>query len=159
VTGQTFTDQVAQAIGDPASIVGPRLDPAETITRWSTRAVLAVLAEQPVTANRQLVIAVRRYLLANGWWLRRRAIEHLDSRLLVDWRLGWAADGKTGRVLEIVLLGAGRSVQRVCLAADVEDVREAVDLAVAYGMLPLAFSSSYRAGLDAAAPVLAVARG
>ncbi len=48
-------DRIAQAIGDPGSIVGRRELPwrdggedggqGETVTRWSTRAVLAVLAE------------------------------------------------------------------------------------------------------------------
>lgn len=36
------TDRIAQAIGDPGSIL-PR-EPGETVTRWSTRAVEAVLA-------------------------------------------------------------------------------------------------------------------
>jgi hypothetical protein len=51
-----LADQVAQAIGDPGSIVGRKFGPSwgegndgyseheETVTRWSTRAVLAVLA-------------------------------------------------------------------------------------------------------------------
>lgn len=44
-------DRIAQAIGDPGSIVGPRRlthrdgEPIETVTRWATRAVMAVLAE------------------------------------------------------------------------------------------------------------------
>lgn len=37
-----LTDRIAQAIGDPGSIL-PR-EPDETVTRWSTRAVEAVLA-------------------------------------------------------------------------------------------------------------------
>lgn len=37
-------DRIAQAIGDPGSIAGPRV--SETLTRWSTRAVLLVLAEE-----------------------------------------------------------------------------------------------------------------
>ncbi len=45
----TLVDRIAQAIGDPNSIVKRRLDaagaPAESMTRWGTRAVLAVLAE------------------------------------------------------------------------------------------------------------------
>jgi hypothetical protein len=51
-----LTDRIAQAIGDPGSIVGRKLGPSwgkgndgyaeneETVTRWSTRAVEAVLA-------------------------------------------------------------------------------------------------------------------
>lgn len=49
-------DRIAQAIGDPGSVVGRKLGPSwgvgnpgyapeeETVTRWSTRAVLAVLS-------------------------------------------------------------------------------------------------------------------
>lgn len=44
---QSLIDRIAQAIGDPGSILPRRFDddgdPAETITRWGTRAVLAVL--------------------------------------------------------------------------------------------------------------------
>lgn len=36
-----IVDRIAQAIGDPGSIVGDR-QPFETVTRWSTRAVLAL---------------------------------------------------------------------------------------------------------------------
>lgn len=55
-----FADRIAQAIGDPGSIVGRKLGPSwgvghdgysereETVTRWSTRAVLALLAEGDV---------------------------------------------------------------------------------------------------------------
>lgn len=51
-------DRIAQAIGDPGSIVGRRFGPSwgegnegyapetETVPRWCTRAVLAVLAER-----------------------------------------------------------------------------------------------------------------
>lgn len=51
----SLTDRIAQAIGDPGSIVGRKLGPSwgkgndgyaeheETVTRWSTRAVLTVL--------------------------------------------------------------------------------------------------------------------
>lgn len=54
----TFANRIAQAIGDPGSIVGRKLGTSwgagndgysehdETVTRWSTRAVLAVLNEQ-----------------------------------------------------------------------------------------------------------------
>lgn len=35
-------DRIAQAIGDPGSIVGRR-DPGESVTRWSTRAVITTL--------------------------------------------------------------------------------------------------------------------
>lgn len=37
-----LTDRIAQAIGDPGSILARKSD--ETVTRWSTRAVEAVLA-------------------------------------------------------------------------------------------------------------------
>lgn len=52
-----LTDRIAQAIGDPGSVVGPRRSPGyrtdsphhadtyESVTRWSTRAVLAVLTQ------------------------------------------------------------------------------------------------------------------
>jgi hypothetical protein len=54
---KTLTDRIAQAIGDPGSIVGRKHGPSwgegndgyaeheETVTRWSTRAVVAVLVE------------------------------------------------------------------------------------------------------------------
>ena len=45
----TLVDRIAQAIGDPSSIVRRRFDadgdPIETVTRWGASAVLAVLAE------------------------------------------------------------------------------------------------------------------
>lgn len=52
-----LVDRIAQAIGDPGSIVGRKLGPSwgkgndgyaereETVTRWSTRAVIAVLVD------------------------------------------------------------------------------------------------------------------
>jgi hypothetical protein len=52
-----LVDQIARAIGDPGAVVGRRLHPswgegndgyaeeAESITRWSTRAVMQVLAD------------------------------------------------------------------------------------------------------------------
>lgn len=55
---ETFEDLIARAIGDPGSIVGRKLGPSwgkgrpgysdreETVTRWATRAVLAVLAQE-----------------------------------------------------------------------------------------------------------------
>lgn len=57
-------DRIAQAIGDPGSIVGRKLGPSwgvgnkgyaaeeESVTRWSTRAVLAVLAAQDAEEER-----------------------------------------------------------------------------------------------------------
>jgi len=44
---RSFGDRIAQAIGDPGSIVG-RSDGKETVTRWGTRAVLQVLTESNV---------------------------------------------------------------------------------------------------------------
>lgn len=60
-TSPALADRIAQAIGDPGSIVGRKLGPSwgvgndgysereETVTRWSTRAVLALLAEGAVS--------------------------------------------------------------------------------------------------------------
>lgn len=159
---QTFTDRIAQAIGDPGSIAGPRHQyefGPETITRWATRAVLNVLTEPRPTDERRLLATVRRWMRANGWIIDRDEAEHRGARLIVDWAYRWAIDGKTGRVLRVRLLHDHGATKHTCFDVNVDSVREAVDLAVAYGMLPLAFSSAYRAGLDAAAPVLAVARG
>lgn len=45
-------DRIARAIGDPGSIVGPRhYSAGETVTRWSTRAVLQVIAEHLQSAE------------------------------------------------------------------------------------------------------------
>jgi hypothetical protein len=162
VISQTFTDRIAQAIGDPGSIAGARLQHTwgpETITRWSTRAVLATLTEPRLTDERQLLVTVLRHMRANGWTFDGHAAEHRGAKLLTTWGRPWHIEGKTGRVLCVWLMSPLGVASRTCLAVDVDSVREAVDLAVAYGMLPLAFSSAYRAGLDAAAPVLAVTRG
>lgn len=57
-------DRIAQAIGDPGSVVGRKLGPSwgvgsdgyaeqeETVTRWSTRAVMAVLGAQAAAEER-----------------------------------------------------------------------------------------------------------
>lgn len=57
ILGRALVDRIAQAIGDPGSIAGRKLgsswgegndgyaEPEETVTRWSTRAVLRVLEE------------------------------------------------------------------------------------------------------------------
>jgi len=46
---QSLEDRIAQAIGDPGSIVGFRdWNNDETVVRWGTRAVLAVLAERKI---------------------------------------------------------------------------------------------------------------
>jgi hypothetical protein len=51
---RSFEDRIAQAIGDPGSVVGNRIhtsfgdDRDETITRWATRAVLAVSEDRRV---------------------------------------------------------------------------------------------------------------
>lgn len=58
--GRALADRIAQAIGDPGSIVGRKLGPSwgkgnagyaeneETVTCWATRAVLAVLEQSGV---------------------------------------------------------------------------------------------------------------
>lgn len=49
MTGRShpFVDRIAQACGDPGSIVGMKAE-NESVPRWSTRAVLQVLHETPL---------------------------------------------------------------------------------------------------------------
>lgn len=117
-----------------------------------------MMPEQTLTDERQLLVAVRRHLRANGWTLFPGRAIHTDAHLAALWTTPWADDDKAGRILEIRVTGSFGIAKRTCFTAEVDTVREAVDLAVAYGILPLAFSSAYRAGIDATEAVIAELR-
>lgn len=104
--------------------------------------------------ERQLLVAVSKHRRAHDWLPTREGFRHNDTLLAVDWHWPWRADNKTGRTFRIRLLYPTGAPQQTILAADVDSIQEAVDVAVLYGLLPLAFSSAYRAGLDAAQAVL-----
>lgn len=104
--------------------------------------------------ERQLLAAVSKHRRTNSWHPTREGFRHNGAHLAVDWHWPWRADNKTGRTLRVQLLYPSGAPQQTSFAADVDSVQKAVDAAVLYGLLPLAFSSAYRAGLDAAETVL-----
>lgn len=96
--------------------------------------------------ERKRLAAVLKYLRANGWqaawqgyWNRTAGFRF---RVNVN---GWAV------LMTCDNLG---SRAKGIFEGDVKTVEHAIDLAVTYGVLPVAFSSAYRAGLDAAETVL-----
>lgn len=102
---RAFHDLIAQAIGDPGSIVGRRLGPSwgvgqpgysekdETVTRWSARAVMSVIADSLPVADVQRAVLdevdkLRRHILI---WMpnpdgRRGANARLDR--IEQWARG-----------------------------------------------------------------------
>lgn len=104
--------------------------------------------------ERQLVIAASKHRRANGWRRIPGGFRHDGALLAVDWHEPWLVDGYTGRTIRVRLLDHAFHTQRVCYEVDVDTVQEAVDVAVLAGLLPAAFSSTYRAGLAAADAVL-----
>jgi hypothetical protein len=102
--------------------------------------------------ERQLLAAVSKHRRANSWHptRTREGFRHNGAHLAVDWHWPWRADNKSGRTFRVRLLYPTGAPQQTVFSADVDSVQEAVDAAVLYGLLPLAFSSAYRAGLDAA---------
>ncbi|MGI5178645.1 hypothetical protein ACQEVZ_20145 [Dactylosporangium sp. CA-152071] len=106
-------------------------------------------------AERDLFTAVRRHLRADGWTVYGDEAEHRGARIAADWTYPWSVDGKTGRILRIKLLTALGSTQRIAADVDVDSVQEAVDVAVALGLLPQGMSSVYQAGLEAPTPPVA----
>lgn len=96
--------------------------------------------------ERQLLVAVRRHLRSDGWTVYGDEAEHRGAKLAADWRYEWSVDGKRGRILQIKLLTQYGGTHRIVADVDVDSVQEAVDVAVAIGLLPQGMSSAYRAG-------------
>lgn len=104
--------------------------------------------------ERQLLTAVNRHLRADGWTRTHNGIRNIGAHLAADWAYDYHVDGKTGRSLQVRLLGPGGRTERVALEVDVDSVQEAVDVAVAVGLLSQGFSSAYRAGVESIEAVL-----
>jgi hypothetical protein len=76
-----LTDRIARAIGDPGSVVGRRYSPSwgigqdgysleeETVTRWSTRAVLAVIAATSEADEQDSIALAEQWITAAGVWI------------------------------------------------------------------------------------------
>ena len=109
-------------------------------------------------AERDLLAAISRYCRTAGW--RYGGISGAgdfvapDRSLDVDW---WSYHRADSTVLQISTLSAyGTHTASIC-TAEVGSVAEAVDIAVAYGLLPADFSSAYRAALTDAAQAQSLA--
>lgn len=100
--------------------------------------------------ERTLLAAISRHRRAGGWHPVRVGFRHPGANLAVDWHWPWRVGNRTGHTLRVQLLYPNGMPQQTSFAADVNSVEEAVDAAVVAGVLPLAFSSAYRAGLAAA---------
>ncbi len=104
--------------------------------------------------ERTLLAAVSKHRRTNGWRPVRGGFRHEGAFVGIDWHEPWLFDGHTGHTIVVRLLDRHLSTRRVCHEVDVDSVQEAVDVAVLAGVLPAAFSSTYRAGLAAAEAVL-----
>lgn len=100
--------------------------------------------------ERTLLAAISKQRRADGWAPTREGFRHLGARVAVDWHWPWRVGNHTGKTLRVQLLHPSGAPDQTSFAADVDSVQEAVDCAVVAGLLPLAFSSAYRAGLAAA---------
>lgn len=102
--------------------------------------------------ERDLLAAISRYCRAAGWCYGgvngASNFTDPDKTLDVDW---WSYHRGASTVLQISTISAyGTHTGSIC-SAEIGSVREAVDIACAYGLLPQDFSSSFRAAVDAAA--------
>lgn len=105
---------------------------------------------RPLTrSERDLIVAARRHLRADGWTFYHREAEHRRAQIAADWTYAWNTDGKDGRVLRIRHLTPHGSTQQIAAEVDVDSVREAIDVVVALGLLPQGMSSQYKAGIEA----------
>ncbi|WP_431976139.1 hypothetical protein [Micromonospora haikouensis] len=140
----------AWSAGLLAQCVRPLVDEVRQL-----RAALAAAAPAVEPTDRQLLIAARRWALANGWHLTwsgwANAPIERDATTVVHWdedelfvRRRTAAEA--GASWPLGLGGLGRRDRY-----PVRAVREAVDVLVAVGVLPAELSSAYRAALAATA--------
>lgn len=95
--------------------------------------------------ERDLLARVSRYCRQAGWrYGLTSRFTAPDRSLDADW---WSYHRADSTLLQISTLSrVGTPTGSVC-SAEVSSVREAVDIACAYGLLPLDFSSAYRAAL------------
>lgn len=109
-----------------------------------------IVNDRPLTRDeRDLLAAVSRHLRADGWTLTPGRARH-PSGIAACWQYDWHVDGKTGRSLQVRILNRHGYTARVPLEVDADSVREAVDVAVAVGLLPQGMSSAYQAGRESA---------
>lgn len=103
-------------------------------------------------AERQLLATVSRYAHAAGWRMGGKkglgSFVAPDQSLDVDW---WSFHRADSTVLQITALTEWGTPKGSICHAEISSVREAVDIACAYGLLPQDFSSAHQAAVDAAA--------
>lgn len=100
------------------------------------------------TDRRRLLVAVSRYRRAAGWrHVRKLGLVAPDGSVVVRW--DWPS--LTGRMLRIDELSGHSHLRpaRMLTASYVTSVSHALDVLVAFGLVPVEFFSAYRNGLTA----------
>jgi hypothetical protein len=94
--------------------------------------------------ERTLLAAVSKHLRIDGWLFDHGIARNPAERLNANWMYPRG----DGRMLQLRRLNEHGFTDRVPLEVAVDSVTEAVDVAVALGLLPQGMSSAYRAGRE-----------
>lgn len=162
VEPQTYSDVIRDAHGDYVAAnyhdeAGGILGAADVALIVAARNALpALIAEvRRLTAppaaeptDRQLLVDVRRWAIANGWhltWLGWANAATVDgATVIVEWYHGELVVSRRNQASGQWSASLFRADQR---RHPVDSVREALDILVALGIVPARFSSAYRAAL------------